>query len=242
MSAVLRILAWLLAIALVALPVVAVLNGWVGAERWPLAKLRVHGEFKRVPGEELQKALLPYARAGYFAVKLQDAQQAVEQLPWVESAQVRKQWPDVLEVSIVEHKPFARWGKDRLLSEQGRLFATPHGLENAPLPELDGPDSKTAEVVELYNDSRALFAPAGVDVRALAMDARGSWSLALDNGTEVIVGRDDARSRLGRFVRVLPQLTRTQVPIVRADLRYTNGFTLSWGTPPPAAKQTQDRT
>jgi len=242
MSAVLRILAWLLAIALVALPVVAVLNGWVGAERWPLAKLRVHGEFKRVPAEMLQKALLPYARSGYFAVKLQDAQHAVEQLPWVESAQVRKQWPDVLEVSVAEHKPFARWGKDRLLSEQGRLFATPHGLENAALPQLDGPDSKTAEVVDLYNDSRALFAPVGVDVQQVAMDARGSWSLALGNGTEVIVGRDDARSRLARFVRVLPQLTRTQVPIVRADLRYTNGFTLNWGTPPPAAKQTQDRT
>ncbi len=242
MNALLRILAWLLAIALVALPVVAVLNGWVGAERWPLTKLRVHGEFKRVPGEELQKALLPYARAGFFAVRLQDAQQAVEQLPWVASAQVRKQWPDVLEVSVVEHRPFARWGEDRLLSEQGQLFAVPRGLEHAPLPQLDGPDGKTAEVVELYNDSRALFAPAGVDVRRLAMDARGSWSLALDNGTEVVVGRNDARSRLARFVRVLPQLTRTQVPIVRADLRYTNGFTLSWGTPPPAAKQTQDRT
>ncbi|MNV24630.1 Cell division protein FtsQ [compost metagenome] len=242
MNAILRILAWLLAIALVALPVVAVLNGWVGAERWPLAKLRVHGEFERVPAEDLQKALLPYAQAGYFAVKLQDAQHAVEKLPWVESARVRKQWPDVLEVSIVEHKPFARWGKDRLLSEQGRLFAVPHGLENAPLPQLDGPDAKTAEVVELYNDSRALFAPAGVDVRQVAMDARGSWSLALNNGTEIIVGRNDARSRLSRFVRVLPQLTRTQVPIERADLRYTNGFTLSWGTPPPATKQTQDRT
>ena len=242
MNALLRILAWLLAIALVALPVVAVLNGWVGAERWPLTKLRVHGEFKRVPGEELQKALLPYARAGFFAVRLQDAQQAVEQLPWVASAQVRKQWPDVLEVSVVEHRPFARWGEDRLLSEQGQLFAVPRGLEHAPLPQLDGPDGKTTEVVELYNDSRALFAPAGVDVRRLAMDARGSWSLALDNGTEVVVGRNDARSRLARFVRVLPQLTRTQVPIVRADLRYTNGFTLSWGTPPPAAKQTQDRT
>ncbi|MGB3394674.1 MAG: cell division protein FtsQ/DivIB [Stenotrophomonas sp.] len=242
MNALLRILAWLLAIALVALPVVAVLNGWVGAERWPLTKLRVHGEFKRVPGEELQQALLPYARAGFFAVRLQDAQQAVEQLPWVASARVRKQWPDVLEVSVVEHRPFARWGEDRLLSEQGQLFAVPRGLEHAPLPQLDGPDGKTAEVVELYNDSRALFAPAGVDVRRLAMDARGSWSLALDNGTEVVVGRNDARSRLARFVRVLPQLTRTQVPIVRADLRYTNGFTLNWGTPPPAAKQTQERT
>ena len=231
MNAVLRILAWLLAIALVALPVVAVLNGWIGAERWPLAKLRVHGEFKRVPGEELQKVLLPYAHAGFFAVKLQDAQQAVERLPWVASAQVRKQWPDVLEVSVIEHKPFARWGKDRLLSEQGQLFAVPRGLEDAPLPQLDGPDGKASEVVELYNDSRALFAPAGVDVRRLGMDARGSWSLALDNGTEVIIGRNDARSRLARFVRVLPQLTRTQVPIVRADLRYTNGFTLEWAKP-----------
>ena len=107
----------------------------------------------------------------------------------------------------------------------------PQALENAPLPQLDGPDSKTAEVVELYNASRALFAPVGMDVRELAMDARGSWSLGLDNGVQVIVGRDDARSRLARFARVLPQLTRTQVPLVRADLRYTNGFALEWAKP-----------
>jgi len=44
MNAVLRIFVWLLALSVVALPVVAVVNGWVGAERWPLAKLRVHGE------------------------------------------------------------------------------------------------------------------------------------------------------------------------------------------------------
>lgn len=243
MSVLLRLLAWLLAIALVALPVVAVLNGWVGAERWPLAKLRVNGEFKRVPAEDLQKVVLPYAHAGYFAVKLQDAQDAIEKLPWVEHAKVRKQWPDVLEISVVEHKPFARWGNDRLLSEQGHLFAVPHGLEHAPLPQLDGPDSQTAEVVALYNESRALFAPTGADVRSVVMDARGSWSLALDDGTEIIVGRDDARSRLSRFVRVLPQLANQQAPIVRADLRYTNGFTLSRGAPAPAApKQTQDRT
>lgn len=243
MNAVLRIFAWLLAIGLVALPVVAVLNGWVGAERWPLSRLRVHGEFQRVPAEQLQQAVLPYASAGFFAVKLQDAQDAIERLPWVDSAKVRKHWPDVLEVSVVEHKPFARWGEDRLLSEQGRLFAIPQGLEDMALPQLDGPDGQVGEVVALYNESRALFAPAGVDVRRVAMDARGSWSLSLDNGTEIVIGRDDARSRLARFVRVLPQLANQQAPIVRADLRYTNGFTLSWGTPAPAApKQTQDRT
>lgn len=243
MNAVLRIFVWLLALTVVALPVVAVLNGWVGAERWPLAKLRVHGEFKRVPAEQLQQVLLPHARSGFFAVKLQDAQDAIEALPWVESARVRKQWPDVLEVTLVEHKPFARWGQDRLLSEQGRLFPTPQKLADLQLPELDGPDSQTEEVVALYNDARALFAPAGVDVARLSMDARGSWSLLLSNGTEVVVGRDDARSRLQRFVRVLPQLASQAAPIERADLRYTNGFTLSWGTPAAdAPKKTQEQT
>ena len=57
MNAMLRILAWLLAVALVALPVVAVLNGWVGAERWPLSRLRVTGEFERVQAEQLKPVL-----------------------------------------------------------------------------------------------------------------------------------------------------------------------------------------
>ncbi|MBB5864596.1 cell division protein FtsQ/DivIB [Xanthomonas sp. 3058] len=226
MNATLRILAWLIAVALVALPVVAVLNGWVGAERWPLARLRVSGDFKRVPAEELRAVVLPYARSGFFAVKLQNAQDAIARLPWVESAQVRKRWPDVLEVHVTEHKPFARWGTDRMLSEQGRLFRTPPLLKDFKLPQLGGPDSKTQDVMALYNESRALFAPAGLDVDRLEMDARGSWSLGLSNGVQIVIGRDDARARLQRFARVLPQLADPQRPVARADLRYTNGFTV----------------
>jgi cell division protein FtsQ len=165
MNAVLRIFVWLLALSVVALPVVAVVNGWVGAERWPLAKLRVHGEFKRVPAEQLQQVLLPYAHAGFFAVKLQDAQDALEKLPWVESAQVRKQWPDVLEVTLVEHKPFARWGNDRLVSEQGKLFPTPKKLADLALPELDGPDSTGRRRCAPGDDGRAWQLVAGAEQR-----------------------------------------------------------------------------
>ena len=229
MNAALRILTWLLAIALVALPVVAVVNGWIGAERWPLTKLRVHGEFERVDPAQLRAVVLPYAESGFFAVELQGAQDAVEKLPWVERAEVRKRWPDVLEVEVVEHTPFARWGADRLLSEQGRLFAIPKGLPLDALPQLGGPDSQVKEVVTLYNEAREMFAPLGLRVQGLAMDRRGSWSLALDSGTEVVIGRADARPRLQRFVRMLPQLlARNAQPLQRADLRYTNGFALSW--------------
>jgi cell division protein FtsQ len=242
-NAMLRLLAWLLAVALVALPVVAVLNGWVGQERWPLTTLRATAPFDRVDEAALRQALLPYARQGFFAVDLDGARAAVARLPWVEQAEVRKRWPDVLEVQVVEHVPFARWGEDRLLSEHGRLFPAA-GIEVPPgLPHLAGPDGRVQEVVELYNESRVRFAALGIGVHAVRLDPRGSWSLALDSGAEVVVGRSEARARIGRFVRLLPQLlTQRTQRLQRADLRYTNGFALSWAPVPQADAATQGNT
>lgn len=246
MNALLRIVAWTLAVALVLLPVVAVINGWIGADRWPLRTLRVHGALRNVDEQSLRATLLPYAQRGFFAVRLEDAQAAVARLPWVEHAEVRKRWPDVLEVVVSEHRPFARWGKDRLLSERGKLFPVRDIRVPARLPLFDAPDARVNEVVALYNESRVLFASSGNDVRTLQLDRRGSWSMQLSNGTEVVVGRSDARPRLGRFARLLPQLLSQQRARVlrRADLRYTNGFALSWGDalPPAGAMQLQGKT
>ena len=244
MSGLLRALAWLLAVALVALPVVALVNGWIGAERWPLKTLRLQGHVERVDPAAVRAALLPYARQGFFAVRLADAQAAVAALPWVERAEVHKRWPDVLEVRIVEHRPFARWGDDRLLSQDGELFPAAKVKPPANLPLLDGPDARVADMVAMYNESRELFAPTGFTVRSLELDARGSWSLTLSSGAEVEIGSREARLRLTRFAGLLPQLlSQKQQPLARADLRYTNGFALSWkhqapgqaGSPPDAS-------
>jgi cell division protein FtsQ len=236
-SAIPRIAAWVLAVALVVFPVVAVVNGWIGAERWPLRTLRVEGKLQRVDPAQLQKALLPFARRGFFAVRLDDAQAAVARLPWVDHAEVRKRWPDVLEVRVVEHRPFARWGDAHLVSEDGRLFAAKGVAVPKSLPQLDGPPGREADVMALYGESRDLFAGAGLDVRALELDRRGSWSLQLSNGVDVLVGSREARSRMARFARLLPQLLaqRGGDALSRADLRYTNGFALTWGDAPAKA-------
>jgi cell division protein FtsQ len=243
MNAMLRLIGWSLAVALVVLPVVAVLNGWVGDKQWPLTRLRATGEFERVDAEQLRQSLMPYAEQGFFAVRLDEAQAAVARLPWVERAEVRKRWPDVLEVHVIEHRPFARWGEARLLSEQGRLFPA-QGIEvPANLPRLAGPDTRISEVVKFYNQSRTLFAPLGVGVDRVELDARGSWTLGLGSGATVVVGRNQPQDRLQRFVRIVPQLMSQRVQVLaRADLRYTNGFSLTWVPvvdAPAASQQTQ---
>ena len=229
MNALARILAWVLAVALIALPVVSVLQGWIGAERWPLRTLRINDNLQQVDPAAVRAAVLPYAQQGFFAVRLDEAREAVAVLPWVEQAEVGKRWPDVLEVRVQEHRPFARWGADHVLSQQGRVFPA-EGIDvPGGLPLLHGPDGRAQDVVELYNAAREQFAPAGYGVRALLLDSRGSWALVLSNGTEVVIGSHQVRTRMARFARQLPQLlAQRHQPLSRADLRYTNGFALTW--------------
>ena len=43
------------------------------------------------------------------------------------------------------------------------------------------------------------------------------------------LGRAEARARIARFVRLVPQLLAQPTQrLSRADLRYTNGFALTW--------------
>lgn len=240
MNVAVRVLAWLLALALVVLPLVAVLNGWIAAERWPMQRLSVTGEFRQVGEDQVRAAVLPHVGQGFFAVRLSEVRDALARLPWVKEVEVRKRWPDLLEVHLVEHRAFARWGDERLLSDRGELFAVQHGAIPGGLPELDGPDAQVAEVVALYQFAGDRFRGAGERVRSVSLSPRGSWRLQLEGGTEVVLGRSDTQRRLGRFARLLPQIQAADPrPILRADLRYSNGFAVVRGeAEPPLARAT----
>ena len=190
MNALLRIAAWLLAVALVVAPVFAVLNGWIGGSRWPMRTLLVTGEFRQVSDARVRREVLPYVQRGFFAVDLTALRARLGALPWVKSVEVRKRWPDRLEVAIVEYRPLARWGAQRMLSENGELFPAPKGL-GARLPLFLGPDARAAEMISFHSQARPLFLGSGLQVAEVRLSARGSWSLRLSDGTDVEVGRSD---------------------------------------------------
>ena len=63
----------------------------------------MQGELQRVDEAQLRATVLPYVQRGFFAVQPDKIQAAVTALPWVERAEVRKHWPDVLEVRTVSY-------------------------------------------------------------------------------------------------------------------------------------------
>ena len=226
---------WTLALLLVALPVVGLLNGWFAANQWPVRELRLTAEFSRLSAAQVQHTVAPYTGIGFFALPLEEIRGALAALPWVERVEVRKRWPDTLEVTLYEHRAVARWGDDRLLSDRGVLFSAPGAESIQGLPVLDGPDRRVRDVVAAYADAREVLTPTGLVPVGVRLTRRGSWRVRLADGADVVVGRADPLPRLQRFARVIPKIRASeQRPFVRADLRYTNGFALTFApsTPP----------
>ena len=235
----LRLAAWLIAIVLVALPVVAVLNGWFATERWPVRELAVHATFRHVNATQVRAAVQPSLGAGFFAVDLGQVRDAVAALPWVGQVEVSKRWPDALDITVTEIQPVAHWGDAALLGRDGRIFKVPDAGVVQGLPRFNAPDDRAAEVMAFYRTASTDFAPYGLRVSGVDLSARGSWNLVLSNGARVVVGDGDPDQRLARFAAALPILMRGRSDgFMCADLRYSNGFAVRWPAPAVPDKST----
>jgi len=231
----LRSAAWLLALTLVALPLIGVMQGWFAVGRWPLRQLRIDGPFEHVTAAQVRAVVRPHVAPGFFAVPLGEVRAAVEQLPWVASVDVRKRWPDVLEVRLRERSAAAIWQGGELVDAQGELFAVPADSTPTGLPRFAGPRTRAREVLDFFRETAPQLAPHRMQLAAVQMSRRGGWSLRLTDGTELVLGSEDARPRLARFLAVqAPLAAAASGRLLRADLRYANGFAVAW-QPLPAA-------
>jgi len=163
----------------------------------------------------------------FFTLDLDAARAALVKIPWVRGASLRRQWPGRLEIALEEQVPYARWGDTSLVNVQGEVFAAAY---DGDLPQLDGPDARAAEIAARHREWTALFAPLGLDLRAIAVSARGGWRLRAAGVAPLAIelGRDDVDGRLARFVaaygRTIGALARAGTRVGEVDLRYKNGF------------------
>jgi cell division protein FtsQ len=210
---------------------------WLQAmQELTLQRVQVEGQFKQMQRSDLKALLSGYAGENFFDIDVAVIKHQLEQQPWIRAATVRRQWPDSLFVRIVEQTPVARWGERAFITASAEVFypqgATPQqGFEL--LPQLNGVISNKHELLTRLNTVRELFAPLGLQVAEMGLDARQAWSIKLNNGLELLLGREQATQRVQRFMTFYPLLLAQQVNDVDAmDLRYPNGFVLRWSALP----------
>jgi len=231
-----RVIAWIGGLALIALPILSALQGWFVAERWPIRQLSLHAEFQQVSAEELRRAILPTVNKGFFAIDLKQVQTQLQTLPWIERAEVRKAWPDRLDVTVYERRAVAIWREQRLLSANAELFTVTAARLPDNLPRLSGPDGSQQRVFAFHLAAVEALRSNGLQPFATELSARGAWTLSLTQGASVVLGNRDVDQRLHQFSKVFRELPSDQQSrLLRADLRYANGFALRWSDPLPSA-------
>lgn len=218
-------LVWAAAMALQRLPVS------------PLRQVIVASPVEQVSRAQIEHTARTALTGNFFTVNLDGARMAFEKLPWVRRADVRRVWPDGLELALEEHVAVARWqraeGESHLVNTHGELFAATPGTDLG-LPGFSGPEGSAALILARYQEFEQALAPLGRHPVTVALTARQAWELKLDDGVVVELGRDHTKhplaDRLARFVTHYPAVRQKLGNLAGvADMRYPNGFALRPG-------------
>ena len=187
-----------------------------------LRQVELTGEVRHITHAQVSAIVDKELKGTFFTLSLPRLRHAFEKLPWVREVKLRRRWPDRLEVSVVEHVPLARWGRDALVNTHGEVF---HAAHDGKLPVFAGPEGMSKEIAIQYEHFRRSLAAIGAKPVYVQVSARGAWQVKLENGPMLELGREHVEARLARYVEAHE---RTVAPLKRrvdyVDLRYANGF------------------
>ena len=227
---------------LIAMALLACIAGgvWWLAQR-PFFNLKVirveamaQSDLQHINAVALETGIQGRIKGNFFTANLDNVRQVFESVPWVRRASVRREWPNELIVSLEEHEALGTWGEDgRLLSTRGDVFTANLGEaeEDHELPEFYGPDGSEKDVLARYADLTKWFAAIKLVPEFVSLSSRYAWTVRLDNGLSVALGREQTattlKERVDRLTRICPQLVDRLKNIDTIDMRYQNGLALS---------------
>jgi len=155
-------------------------------------------------------------------------------MPTARAAIGTSEWPNQLIVALEEHEALGTWGEDgRLLSVKGDVFTAnvAEAEDDHELPAFAGPDGSEKEVLATYVQLAKWFAPLKMVPETLSLSSRYAWTVKLNNGMSVALGREQnhttLKARVDRLVGIYPQLASRLENIDTIDMRYQNGLALS---------------
>jgi len=193
--------------------------------------VRVYG-INRVNQQEVEASLLPLVSHGFFTINLEDIKDRLLQMPWIADIFVRREWPDQIEITIVEKNPAADWNGKSLLSDNGEIFSPDPKTYPSKLPIFNGPEGQQIFMLKYFTQINRILNPLHATISELDLTPFLTWKLTLTNGVTLQLGHKDVLERLDQFVKVYSKIVGERAADVDyIDLRYPNGVAVRWKQP-----------
>ena len=195
----------------------------------PVRAVKIDGVFKQLTKKQIADVTGRVCAGQNIAtLDLNVLKQTLLKEPWIAQVAIQKKMPDTLLLSVIEHVPAAYWNDEGLYDAKTKsIFYPDLSKFNQPLVKLGAfSDDFCQEVYE----SAVLFIRAMSNSRyqmvALYLDNVRSYTLTLDNGTLLILGRGQQKAlpRLKRFLEAFGHSGLNIDDVEYVDLRYDVGF------------------
>jgi len=124
----------------------------------------------------------------FFGVDLDAAKARTENLPWVDTAVVRRLWPNRIVVQVVETKPYAMWQKEgelHLLAESGAPIVPVKQAVSIPLNLKTYIGPKAPDHAQAIEEKLIGYDDIWSRVESLVQFPSGRWDLHMNN--EIVV-------------------------------------------------------
>ena len=185
----------------------------------------IQGNLSKVTENDIKAVVFDFINQSMVAIDLNKIQQALENNAWIQTASLRRKWPNTLMINVTEEIAIARWAETQLLNQEGRLFAPPSIAGMSNLAELSGPAGSEKKVMEQYQLFNQLLFPKNLRIASLNLNRRGSWTMKLNNEITVAVGSIRPVEKVRRFAGVYETLFAGQIASIETiDLRYEDGI------------------
>jgi cell division protein FtsQ len=153
--------------------------------------VRITGQSETAELEVLNQLAIP-DHASIVMFDVHEARLRVEEIPWVESATIRKIYPGTLEIEITEREPFALWqrnGDVALIDVEGRVLSAYVAPRYRGLPVLvgAGAQSEAEQILALI----AEFPTLHERIRAATLVSGRRWDLTLKNDIVIMLPEED---------------------------------------------------
>lgn len=189
-----------------------------------VGQVHLSGNSRTTPAE-IMTALGLKGGQSIFGVNLRQARARLMALPWVANAEVKRRYPDDINVRIVERMPFARWQTAKglfVVDKQGRPIVSVAADSFTKLPLLlgNGAPENAAGVLAAVAAHRSIVSR----VQGYQYQSRRRWNLLFDDGVVVKLPEDGIAKELVVLDRLIVEKGILETDIQEIDLRDPNYF------------------
>lgn len=205
----------------------------IGLVDSPIERFEVSGAFAQLDQSELSAVLEPLMGQSFLSVDIALIQTQLETLAWVDSAVVKRQWPNTIAVTVTEQVAVANWGHNAYINNDGDVFEPAIVISDETRPLFIGPEQaaqrERLEMLSYLSEIQSLLAVHGASADQLVLNERGAWKVGLLNGPIIELGSEPGIKRLQRALKVYYGFeAEAKNAVEKIDARYTNGVAVRW--------------